>query len=224
MTETPNDNDMVLVYKPRGMSSFDVIRQLRKKLNIRKMGHAGTLDPLAEGLLLIGINAGTKKLAKYVGLDKVYRVEIELGERTASGDKEGEVLEERSVAPDQVNEKEVRSVLEGLVGEIALPVPVYSAVKKEGTPLYARARRGEIVIPPTRVMTIYSLALLSITSNARQTRVFLSVDMHVGSGVYVRSIAEEIGRRLGFPSTVSKLVRTHIGPFSLKDARTLEEC
>lgn len=223
MEHSSHDNDLVLVYKPRGMSSFDVIRQLRKKLNIRKMGHAGTLDPLAEGLLLIGINTGTKKLAEYVGLDKVYRVEVELGERTASGDKEGEVLEERSVTLDQVNEKEVRSVLESLSGEIELPVPIYSAVKKGGSPLYARARRGETVTPPMRVMTIYSLTLLSITGAHAKERVLLSVDMHVGSGVYVRSIAEEVGRRLGFPSTVSKLVRTHIGDFSLDDARSLDE-
>ncbi|MEX0933462.1 MAG: tRNA pseudouridine(55) synthase TruB, partial [Candidatus Paceibacterota bacterium] len=194
MVPTPRDSTLVLVYKPRGMSSFDVIRQLRKKLNIRKMGHAGTLDPLAEGLLLIGIQEGTKKLADYVGLDKVYRVEIELGERTASGDKEGDVLEERNVALDEVEEKDVLGVLESLSGEIELPVPIYSAVKKAGAPLYARARRGEIITPPKRVMSIYSLTLLACTSNAEHTRVFLSVDMHVGSGVYVRSIAEEIGR------------------------------
>lgn len=223
MTNASHDNDVVLVYKPRGMSSFDVIRHLRKKLNIRKMGHAGTLDPLAEGLLLIGMNAGTKKLAGYVGLDKIYRVEIELGERTASGDKEGEVLEERNVSINEVSEKEVKNVLEGLTGEVELPVPIYSAVKKAGSPLYLRARRGEVVTPPVRIMTVYSVTLLSITSDTTQRRVFLSVDMHVGSGVYVRSVAEEIGRRLGFPATVSKLVRTQIGDFSLDDARTLDE-
>jgi len=187
------------------------------------MGHAGTLDPLAEGLLLIGINTGTKKLAQYVGLDKVYRVLVELGERTASGDKEGEVLEEREIAPSEIDEREVLEVLEGLCGEIELPVPIYSAVKKAGTPLYARARRGETITPPKRIMTIYSLTLLALTPNTTHTRVFLSIDMHIGSGVYVRSIAEEIGRRLGLPATVSKLVRTQIGDFTLNDARFLEE-
>jgi tRNA pseudouridine55 synthase len=219
----PHDQDILLIHKPKGISSFGVIRELRKKLNIRKMGHAGTLDPLAEGLMIIGVGAGTKKLTELVGLDKVYRVDIELGERTVSGDKEGVVLEERAVPLDEVSRDDVLRVLSELQGDIELPVPVYSAVKKGGTPLYARARRGEDVTPPLRRMTIYSLNLLDIRALEEKTRVLISLDMHVGSGVYVRSIAEEIGRRLGFPATVSKLVRTRIGQFLLEDARTLGE-
>jgi tRNA pseudouridine55 synthase len=219
----PPGSDILLIHKPKGFSSFDVIRKLRKKMNIKKMGHAGTLDPLAEGLMLIGVGSGTKKLTKLVGLDKTYQVDIELGERTASGDKEGEVLEERGVQRKEVSVPEVEQVLSGLCGDIELFVPIYSAVKKGGSPLYARARRGERVTPPKRLMSIYSLKLLVISVNAKKTRVILSVEMHVGSGVYVRSIAEEIGRRLGFPATVSKLVRTRIGPFLLENAQTLDD-
>lgn len=219
MTET--DSDILLINKPRGISSFGVIRQLRKKLNIRKIGHAGTLDPLAEGLLILGVGPGTKKLADLIGLDKVYEVEIELGERTESGDKEGVVLEERSVSLGEVEKEKVEKVLRELEGETELAVPIYSAVKKSGTPLYKRARRGEKVVAPKRVMTIYSLELLG--KEAREDRVFLSVKMHVASGVYVRSIAEEIGRKLSLPATVSKLVRTQVGEFLLKDSKDPDE-
>ncbi len=208
--------EILLVNKPRGISSFGVIRELRKKLGVRKMGHAGTLDPLAEGLLIIGVGTGTKKLADLIGLDKVYEVEIELGERTASGDKEGEVLEERDVVLSDVSEDELRRALGELEGETELPVPIYSAVKRGGKPLYKRARSGEQVTAPRRVMKIYKLDLLGM--RAENNRVFLSVRMEVGSGVYVRSIAEEVGRKLGLPATVSKLVRTRIGDFLLEDS------
>lgn len=213
--------EILLINKQRGISSFGVIRELRRRLDVRKMGHAGTLDPLAEGLLIIGVGPGTKKLTDLVGLDKVYEVEIELGERTASGDKEGEVLEERTVSIEDVPDKKLKEVLNSLVGEIELPVPIYSAVKKGGTPLYKKARRGEDVKPPQRVMGIRSLELLG--KRASESRVFLSVRMEVASGVYVRSVAEEIGRKLGLPATVSKLVRTKVGDFQLSEALDVED-
>lgn len=216
-SETPL---ILLVNKPRGISSFGVIRELRKRLGVRKMGHAGTLDPLAEGLLIVGVGPGTKKLTDLVSLDKVYEVEIELGERTASGDKEGEVLEERMVTLEDVPEDKLENTLSELEGEVELPVPIYSAVKKGGTPLYKRARRGEGVEAPRRLMKIYSLEVLD--KREGQSRVFLSVRMRVGSGVYVRSVAEEIGRKLGLPATVSKLVRTEVGDFLLKNAVDLD--
>lgn len=212
--------EILLVNKPRGISSFGVIRELRKKLGVRKMGHAGTLDPLAEGLLIIGVESGTKKLSGLIGLDKEYEVEIELGERTASGDKEGEVLEEKEVALSDVPEERLEEVLKELEGEIELPVPIYSAVKKGGTPLYKKARRGEEMQAPRRLMRIYSLQFLG--SRFSDNRVFVSVRMSVASGVYVRSVAEETGRKLGLPATVSRLVRTKVGDFLLKDALELD--
>lgn len=205
------------------MSSFDVIRQLRKKLGVKKMGHAGTLDPLAEGLLIIGVGRATKELTALVGLDKVYDVTIELGERRDSGDKEGEVLEERRVSIEEVPRKEVLDVLDELTGEVQLPVPVYSAVKKGGKPLYKRARRGERVEPPVRTMTLYSLMLMGVEEDKERGRVLLRVEMHVASGVYVRSVAEEVGRRLQLPATVSRLIRTKVGDIELGDALSLDE-
>lgn len=213
--------EILLINKPRGISSFAVIRELRKKLGVQKIGHAGTLDPLAEGLLVVGVGDGTKKLTSMVGLDKTYEVEIECGETRDTGDKAGDIVEERPVALADV--KDLKRVLERMTGDIVLPVPVYSAVKKAGVPLYRRARRGEHIVRPMRAMRIYELALLNVRVDEERARVFASVEMHVGSGVYVRSIVEEIGKRLNIPATVSRLARTKVGTFTLSESKQLEE-
>jgi tRNA pseudouridine55 synthase len=214
--------DILLVNKPRGITSFTVIRELRKKLGVQKIGHAGTLDPLAEGLLVVGVGAaGTKKLTSILGLDKTYEVEIEFGETRDTGDKGGNIVEERAVCIRDVSGLE--NVLKEITGDIELPVPAYSAVKKAGVPLYRRARRGEHIVRPVRTMRIYALTLADMRPSENGTRVFASVEMHVGSGVYVRSIVEEIGRRLSVPATVSRLVRTKVGDFTLSESKRLEE-
>jgi len=205
MTEI--QNDIVLIDKPKGITSFDVIRQLRKKLDIRKMGHAGTLDPLATGLLLIGVGSGTKKLAGLVGLSKVYETDILLGLQTTTGDMEGEAIAEADVVG--VEKEKVEEVLAGLVGNINLPVPMYSAVKVDGKRLYAYAREGKEVEVPVKEMKIFTMELFKMWEE--DSRTILSVRMSVGSGAYVRAIAEEIGRRLGVPATVKELRRTRVG-------------
>src|SRR3989339_1366365 len=149
--------DIMLIDKPKGITSFDVIRRLRKKTGIKKMGHAGTLDPLASGLMIIGVEKGTKKLNDYLKLDKVYEAEVLLGIRTATGDMEGEIVEEREISNEERGqiENNLQNILNGLVGEIELPVSIYSAIKKDGVELYKRARRGEEVEAPIRKMRIY---------------------------------------------------------------------
>jgi len=204
---TEKTSDIVLIDKPKGITSFDVIRQLRKKLGIRKMGHAGTLDPLATGLLLIGVGAGTKKLAKLVGLSKVYETEIILGLQTTTGDMEGQILAEANVLG--VDREKVEEVLSGLAGVLQIAVPLFSAVKIDGKPLYAYAREGKKVEAPVKDMKIFSMELTGMREEKGRT--VLSVRMHVGSGAYVRSIAEEVGRRLGVPASVQELRRTRIG-------------
>jgi len=213
--------DILLINKPRGISSFAVIRELRKKLGVQKIGHAGTLDPLAEGLLVVGVGNGTKKLTSIVGLDKTYEVEIEFGETRDTGDKGGNIIEERAVCLRDVSELE--NVLKEITGDIELPVPAYSAVKKAGVPLYRRARCGEHIVRPMRTMRMYALTLTDMRPSEDSTRVFASVEMNVGSGVYVRSIVEEIGKRLHIPATVSRLVRTKVGQFTLSESKRLEE-
>lgn len=216
----------MLIDKPRGITSFDVIRVLKGRYgrlrvgHVRnlKIGHAGTLDPLATGLLIVGVGKGTKRLNEFLKLPKTYEAHVLLGTKTATGDMEGKILEKKEVL--YVDPKLVRETIKNLVGEIILPVPVYSAKKEKGTPLYARVRRGEDIEPPKRKMKIFRLDLLGIIK--REKEITLFVEMEVGSGVYVRSIAEEIGRRLHMPATLENLRRTKIGDFNVRDARMLK--
>ena len=152
------EDEILRVDKPKGISSFDVIRILRRKLNIKKMGHAGTLDPLASGLMLVGINKGTKKMHQLLGLSKVYTVDVLLGRSTTTGDMEGAIISEALI--DSVNLDDVKKQVENLVGEIALPVPVYSAVKVDGKRLYEYAREGKEVKIPEKVMKIQSCEMI----------------------------------------------------------------
>lgn len=211
-----------LIDKPKGITSFDVIRQLRREMGIKKMGHAGTLDPLATGLMIIGIGEGTKKLASLIKLDKEYVAEVLLGERRSTGDMEGEILEEKSVTA--VNEDKVREMLESMTGTLYLPVSAYSAIKKDGVPMYKRARAAEkegttVDDLPMRTMQVHETELLG--TEVIPDRVVLTVRFSVGSGTYIRSLAEELGKRLGCPATLRNLRRTKVGEFDIKDARPL---
>ncbi|XKT74379.1 MAG: tRNA pseudouridine(55) synthase TruB [Patescibacteria group bacterium UBA2163] len=211
------DADIVLVDKPKGITSFDVIRRLRRELNIKKMGHAGTLDPQASGLMIIGIERGTKKLEAYLKLPKTYLARIVVGERRDTGDLEGEIVEEVKVS--HLEADAVEEVLHDMVGTLELPVPVYSAIKRDGQALYKRARRGEDVVPPVKAMIVRAATLENITQQGNRMHVTVTFD--VASGTYIRSLAEEFGRRLGYPATLGDLRRTSIGDFSVEDARSI---
>lgn len=210
--------DILLIDKPKGITSFDVIRKLRKELHGTKMGHAGTLDPLASGLLLVATGKNTKKLNHFLKLPKTYDVEILVGESRTTGDMEGEVIEKSEV--DELSEKEVLGVFEGMIGTVSLQVPRYSAIKVGGEPLYKKARRGDEFEPPVKDMIITDIRLLGLKKE--DDYYVVSASMDVGSGAYVRSIAEEVGRRLGYPAVVKELRRTVIGDFVIENARTLD--
>lgn len=212
-------NDILFIDKPKGISSFDVIRMLRKRLGVRKMGHAGTLDPLATGLLIIGVGPGTKRLKEFTALPKTYRMRVLLGTRTATGDIEGAIVEER--APGHIREDAIRRAIARMVGEIELPIPIYSAVKYRGQPLYRYARRGITVPPRTRRTTIHRLTLHGIERSAG--KIFLDIELKAGKGTYARAVAEDIGKRLGVPATLAELRRTHIGPYAVSSAVALDE-
>ena len=221
--------ELLLIDKPKGITSFDVIRILRKQLGVKKMGHtlkppklghAGTLDPLDTGLLLVGVGVGTKKLHDLVGLPKTYCVEIFLGRKTTTGDMEGDVVEEKEVM--ELKEEILRSALQKLIGTLRLPVPIYSAVKQEGVPLYKKARQGKKVITPVREMQVFDVRLIKHWRNKNMEGYIVAVEMDVASGVYVRSVVEELGRILDIPATVKELRRTKIGDFDVKDAQKLE--
>ena len=220
MTTIPDT--IILIDKPKGITSFDVIRRLRKELNIRKMGHGGTLDPLATGLMIIGVESGTKKLAEYIKLPKEYIAEVRIGEKRSTGDLEGEILEEKNVSSfeEGVVEKAVLSML----GTLALPVSAYSAIKKDGVPFYKRARKaeetGEVIEDlPIRTMQVFEVELLK--TEYTENRCVATVRFYVSSGTYIRSLGEELGKRLGYPATLQNLRRTKIGNFKIEDAREL---
>ncbi|MEX0672498.1 MAG: tRNA pseudouridine(55) synthase TruB [Candidatus Paceibacterota bacterium] len=217
MSDIPES--IYLIDKPIGITSFDVIRRLRKKVGIRKMGHAGTLDPMASGLLIVGVGSeGTKQLENFLKLDKTYQVVAELGVRTDTGDQEGEVVEKIDVV-ESFSAEDIQKVCDQLTGVTDLPVPIYSAVKVGGEPLYKKARRGEKVDPPVRAMKVYSLKLNTVFKNEGST--FLDLTMDVASGVFVRSVVEAIGRGLDVPATTTKLRRTRIGEFRVEDAEKI---
>lgn len=216
--------EILLIDKPVGISSFDVIRRLRKEykeknLPVPKMGHAGTLDPLASGLMIIGIGAGTKKLNEYLKLSKEYETEILVGEQRTTGDMEGEIVEEREVEEIFSSEK-ISSTLAGMVGILMLPVSAYSAIKQNGVPLYKRARAGKVIEElPMRNMEVKTAEYLGHMHENK--RCIVRVRFYVGSGTYIRSLGEEFGKRLGYPATLKSLRRTKIGEFDIKDARKI---
>lgn len=226
--------DILLVDKPKGITSFDVIRRLRKELGSKKMGHAGTLDPLASGLMIIGIGPGTKKLTEYTKLPKTYEAEIIIGERRDTGDLEGEIVEERDVG--EISHEDVQQALKSMIGVLELPVSAYSAIKQGGKPLYERVRSGEDVALPVRRMDVYTAALTGMERRGDRLHVFVTFD--VSSGTYIRSLAEELGRRLparlrttgsrgqaqagrGYPATLGNLRRTKIGKFEVRAAKSV---
>ncbi len=211
---------IILVDKPKHITSFDVIRILRKRLKIRKMGHAGTLDPLATGLLIIGVGGATKLLTNYIKLEKTYEAEILIGTQTDTGDVDGKVIK-KCVIP-KLSETDIRKVLSALIGENILSVPMYSAIKIDGIKLYSRARKGDVsVVPPEKSMKILLASLIKM--EPVDDGLVISVRLDVSSGTYVRSIAEEIGRRLHTCATIQNLRRTRIGTLTVENAVSPEK-
>ncbi len=198
-------NEIIFIDKPVGISSFGVIRQLRKKTGIKKMGHAGTLDPLASGLMIIGVGKGTKKLPEYIKLDKEYVAEILIGKKTESGDLDGRVIEEREINDEEVAEifssEKISATINSMQGILTLPVSAFSAIKRNGVPMYKKARKAKLLgqyIPnselPIRKMRIYEAELLDIKRENRG--MIIKARFKVGSGTYIRSLGEELGNRL----------------------------
>ncbi len=192
---------IILVDKPAGPSSFAIVDAVRRRLGTR-MGHAGTLDPFATGLLLLLSGHATKVAQRFVGLGKRYLTEIDLSARTTTGDPEGEVLEQRE-PPDP---DALARLLEPLRGEVELRIPAASAVKIGGERAYKLHRRGVAVEMPLRRSTVSSLLLLDYAGGVA------TLDLTVGSGTYVRSIADALGGHC------RSLRRTEIGPFSVEEA------
>ncbi len=206
---------VLLIDKEQGVSSFDVVRVVRKKLNVKKIGHAGTLDPLATGLLVVGVGEATKILTFLSAGYKRYEVCMRLGISTDTYDMEGKILHRAEFKP--LTRNKIEDVLSEFAGEIEQVPPPFSAVKYRGKKLYEYARRGERVFISPRKINIYGILFRSMEGN----RVCFSVKC--SKGTYVRSLVNDIGKRLKTGAVVESLRRTESYPFVVEDAIKLDE-
>lgn len=203
----------LLLDKPVGPSSNGVLQEAKRLLGARKAGHGGTLDPLASGLLLLLFGEATKLAGLLLDQDKEYLASVKLGETTATGDAEGEILERREVP---VNRPDLDAVLERFRGEIEQLPPMHSALKRDGVPLYKLARQGKAVERASRRIRILELEVASFEPPRLNLRVRCS------KGTYIRTLAEDIGAALGTGAHLSGLRRTASGRFRIEDAVSLE--
>ena len=202
------------IYKERGMTSHDVVFKARKILQMKKIGHSGTLDPEVDGVLLLLLGGATKVSDYAMDLGKSYRAEVCLGVKTTTEDLTGEILEEKVV--EDIDISEIRAILQTMIGEIEQTPPIYSAVKVKGKKLYEYARRGQFDIEiPSRKVNIYNIEFIDNSEYYKDGRFYFSIDINCGKGTYVRTIATTIGEKLNIPSTMSKLTRTSSGKITL---------
>ncbi len=217
--------NILLIDKPKGITSFQVIKILRKKLGIKKIGHAGTLDPLATGLMILGIDKGTKKLEQFLKLDKTYTASILIGKKTSTGDlyDNAEIIEEKNITEDDIKniKDNLEKVLESLTGVVSLRIPIFSAVKINGKRLYSHAFKGNFIETPYRDMKIFYIKLLD--QYKEDNGYIINIEVKVSSGTYIRSIAEEIGNKLNLPATIKELRRISIDELRVEDAEKLKE-
>ncbi|HSX01943.1 MAG TPA: tRNA pseudouridine(55) synthase TruB [Candidatus Saccharimonadia bacterium] len=207
-------NGLLLINKPIGITSFDVIRALRRQTGVRKIGHAGTLDPLASGLMLMLFGTACKQAQVLTKLDKRYVAQLTLGATSSTGDGEGDKTSVSSRVPESA---EITPVLAAFTGEITQVPPIYSAIKVGGQEAYKHARAGRSVEMPSRQVKIYDNQLLSYDYP------IIELSAHVSSGTYIRTLAEDVGRALGTGAYLSGLVRTEVGQYDLSEALVLDQ-
>ena len=205
---------ILLVDKPSGVTSHDVVSRARRALGTRKVGHAGTLDPMATGLLLLGVDSSTRLLTYLVGLGKRYTATIRLGQSSTTDDAEGELS--APVDATGLTRAQLDSGMAALTGEIAQVPSTFSAIKVDGRRSYDRARSGEEVALAPRTVTVSRFELLA----ERRDAPFLDLDVVVecSSGTYIRALARDLGAALGVGGHLTALRRTDVGPFSVADA------
>jgi len=213
MTDTAGG--LLLLDKPSGVTSFDCVHRVRRQLGVKRVGHCGTLDPAARGLLMILAGPATRAQDSFLGLEKEYWFRGEFGVKTSTGDREGNVIEERPC--DHVTREKLKEVLKGFVGETEQIPPLYSALKYKGKPYYHYARKGLDVPRTARPVTIVSLSLESLCPPYWDARVVCS------RGTYVRTLVEDIAERLGTCATLAELVRERVGSYKREQALSWQE-
>ncbi len=216
---TFKNDGIVLLNKSKGISSFKAINKLKWIIGSGKVGHAGTLDPIAEGLLIVMINNATKFSDNLMKRDKEYFVELELGYETDTYDTEGEITEKYE-GDINISDEKILEVINSFTGEIMQVPPMYSAIKINGEKLYELARKGIEVEREARKVKIYSIREIHV-ENKEKCRI--SFYTEVSSGTYIRSLVRDIGRKLGVYATMTRLVRTKIDRYSIEESVSLEE-
>ena len=210
------NDGIVLLNKSKGISSFKAINKLKWIIKSNKVGHAGTLDPIAEGLLIVMVNNATKFSDNLMKRDKEYFIELKLGYETATYDTEGEITEKYE-GEINISDERIFEVINSFTGEIMQIPPMYSAIKINGEKLYELARKGIEVERQARKIKIYSIREINIEQNK------ISFYAEVSSGTYIRSLVRDIGRKLGVYATMTRLVRTKIDKYSINESVSLEE-
>jgi tRNA pseudouridine55 synthase len=213
-------NGLIVVDKPGGWTSFDVVARVRRLAGTRRVGHAGTLDPMATGVLVVGVGKATRLLGHLALTGKVYQATMRLGETTSTDDAEGEPLS--SASADGIDDAAVLRALGAFRGEITQVPPQVSAIKVDGKRSYARARAGETVELAARTVTVTRLDVHAIARDKPGT-IDVDLELACSSGTYIRSIARDLGEALGVGGHLTALRRTAVGPYTVEASRTLEQ-
>ena len=203
----------LLAYKEKGISSNRLVQEVKKSLSLKKVGHLGTLDPMAEGLVILAINRATRFSSFFLESDKSYIAGITFGSKTDTDDAMGQVIESSEIIP---REKDINEALESFLGESMQVASFFSALKFKGKPLYKYAREGELISKPPRYINIFSIKDINHEAN------YCSLSIHCSKGTYIRSIARDLGDKLGCGAHLSSLIRTSQGSFSYLEAKKPE--
>ena len=209
---------IIIINKPQNCTSYDIVYKVKKILN-KKVGHTGTLDPMATGVLPLLIGKGTLCSKYLIEHDKIYKVILQLGKKTDTADEEGNIIEERKVEKDILKKENVLKAIKQCEGEQIQTPPIYSAIKVKGKKLYEYARQGKEVEIPKRKINIYKIELLNINEENLQ----IEFSVHCSKGTYIRSLCEDLAEKLGTIGYMAKLERTRVGQFDIKNSITIEE-
>lgn len=208
------DQDILLINKPKGISSAQAVNKIKKSLSIKKAGHAGTLDKEAEGLLIVGLDKGTKKLSLYQKLPKTYRAKIKLGVKTDTDDLSGKII--KTASTEGITQEKIEKTLKQFMGKHPQIPPAFSAVKLQGKPAYKLARQGRRPRLSAKEVELLQVKTLDFSLP------YFTLELKTSKGFYVRSFARDLGEKLGCGAAVAELTRTAIGPYKLEKAASLK--
>ena len=206
---------LILVNKPVGITSFKLVYIIKKKLNVKKVGHCGTLDPLANGLMIVLVGKYTKLQEKFMKQDKVYLATIKLGIKTDSGDLEGKIISQSDYS--HIKKIDIKKALNSFIGKISQIPPMYSALKVNGKKLYELARKGITIERKPREITIYNIDFLDFKKDT------FSIRIKCSSGTYIRTLVEDIGKKISTDTVLINLVREEIGNYKLSSAINIDD-